>query len=142
MVSSSLLRVVCRPASWSGVRRPWMTWCRRVAVRRGLSAIRAWSWSAGTAANAGAAGTSTVSSGVVLSGSTRLAAVSAWTNAFSAGFSLAAVATGAWAMSAKLPGPDAGTAAQPGPNGASGAADGVAAALALADVLDDVAVAD
>ena len=73
-------------------------------------------------ANAGFAGTSTVSSGVVLSGSTRLAVVSAWTNDDSAGLPLAAVATGAAAIAAKLPGPSAGTAAQPGPKGAPAAA--------------------
>src|SRR4051794_16806595 len=53
----------------------------------------------------------------LLSESTRPAAWTAWTSVDSAGLALAAVATGAVLMPAKLPGPSVGTAEQPGPNG-------------------------
>src|SRR3954469_7891722 len=119
MVASSLLSVVCVPASWSGVRRPGMTWCVSTAVSWALSAsnpLRAW---AGTGSKAGLAGASTVMSCVVLSVSTRLAAVTACTSVDSTGLLPAAVATGAEAIPVKLPAPSVGTSEQPAPNGSS-----------------------
>src|SRR4051794_11784669 len=109
-----------------------MTWCRSSAVSCALSAMRGWSVSGGTAANAGFAGASTVSSGVVFSESTRLAVVNACTSDDSAGLPLAAVAAGTAAIAAKLPGPSEGTAAQPEPKGPAAFDVAVPAAFPLA----------
>ena len=38
MVTVSLASVVCVPASWSGVSRPWITWWVSSRVSRGVSA--------------------------------------------------------------------------------------------------------
>src|SRR3954451_23690898 len=136
MVTWSLFSVVCVPASWSGVSRPWMTWCSNTDVSAAVSPRTGWSVSGGTASKAGLAGGRTVSSGAGLSESARLAVVTACTSVDSAGLALAAVATGAVAMPAKLPAPSEGTAAHPAPNGvvaAAGAVVGPADALAELD---------
>src|SRR4051794_37722352 len=117
IVTMSLFRVVCSPASWSGESRPWMTWWVRTAVSCGTSASTALSESAGIASNAGLAGARTVMSCALFSESPRLAAPTAVTSVDSTGLALAAVATGAVAMPSKLPAPEAGTAEQPAPNG-------------------------
>src|SRR4051794_19257774 len=99
-----------------------MTWWVRIEVSCGTSASTALSLSAGTAWNAGFAGASTVMSCWLFSESTRLAALTACTSVDRTGLLLAAVATGAVAMPAKLPAPSAGTWEQPAPNGWSMAA--------------------
>src|SRR5512133_2599935 len=71
------------------------------------------------AANASLLGASTVMSCALFNVSPRPAFVTAVTSVDRAGLCDAAVATGAFAMPAKLPEPSAGTAAQPAPNGAS-----------------------
>src|SRR4051794_22904459 len=69
---------------------------------------------------------------VVLSVSTRLAAVTACTSVVSCGFPLAPVTTGAAAIAATLPGPLAGSWAHPAPTGLLGSA-----AAALAGAADE-----
>src|SRR4051812_5554860 len=134
MVIWSLFSVVCVPASWSGVRRPWMTWCSSTDVSWAVSAISGWSVSGGTESKAGLAGASTVTSAAVFSESARLAWVTARAMVDSAGLAPAAVTTGAVAMPEKLPGPSAGTPAQPVPKGAVEAA---GAEVSLADGLEE-----
>src|SRR4051794_2079543 len=142
MVIWSLFSVVCVPASWSGVRRPWMTWCSSTDVSWAVSAISGWSVSGGTASKAGLSGASRVRSGAVFSESTRLAWVTARARVDSAGLALAAVTTGTVAMPAKLPAPSAGTPAQPTPNGAVDAAGAELSLVGALEELDDALLSE
>src|SRR3712207_702169 len=82
-----------------------------------FSAITFLRSAAGIFLNASLVGAKTVIAGAVFSESTRPASLTAETSVDSTGLFDAAVATGSWAMPAKLPGSDesVGTAAQPAP---------------------------
>lgn len=96
------------------------------------SASNLFSVAVGIAANAELSGAKTVMSFALLSGSTKFATLIVLTRVDNTGFFDAAVATGAVAMPAKLPGPLLGTLAQAEPNSVPVPATGTALELALA----------
>src|SRR5690348_15278725 len=111
-------RVLCSPASISGVSLPGTTWFVSTLVSRPFGSFIAASIVAfGTAAKASLLGAKTVMSLAELRVSPRPASVTAVTRVDRTGLLLAAVATGSVAIPENEPLPSAGTAAQPAPKG-------------------------
>src|SRR6478672_4095437 len=109
-------RVLCAPASWSGVSLPGTTWLVRTFVSRPLGSFMALaSVALSSLPKASFVGANTVMSCAEFSVSTRPADLTAVTRVDRSGLLLAAVATGSVAMPLKLPLPSFGTAAQPAP---------------------------